>query len=59
MKNEVVNSEDADLMQIRKITLADGRYMIFYEFDESLSNSSLETDKKPKSQLEATEEKNV
>ena len=61
MKNEIVNSDDSSLMQSRKITLADGRYMIFYSFDETLSNASADTEKNrdPKPRLEATEERNV
>ncbi len=57
MKNE---SKKSDLMQHRRIVLNDGRYMIFYTFDESLSNVSA-TGEKPElnPQPEATEEKNV
>jgi hypothetical protein len=59
MKKEVVNSENTDSMRCRKITLADGRYLIFYEFDESLSSSSVKPDKKSKPRRETVEEKNV
>ncbi len=59
MKNKSVDSDDSPLMQIRTIALADGRCMIFYDFDESLSNSSSETDKKSKPRRETVEEKNV
>jgi hypothetical protein len=49
-----------DLMQHRRVILPDGRYLIFYTFDESLSNNSANERKSgPKPQLEATEEKNV
>ena len=57
MKNE---SEKDNLMQHRRIILKDGRYMIFYTFDESLSNASETVEKpEPNPQPEATEEKNV
>jgi hypothetical protein len=51
----------SDLMQCREITLNDGRYMIFYTFDKSLSNSSAKGDIKPepRPEPEAAEEKNV
>ena len=39
----------------RRITLADGRYMIFYTFGESLSTE----EENQKSEAEAAEEKNV
>ena len=54
MKNESENSND--LIQHRRITLNDGRYMIFYTFDESLSVES-EDEKTP--EPKASEEKNV
>jgi predicted lipoprotein with Yx(FWY)xxD motif len=58
MKNESENSDD--LMKHRRIILKDGRYMIFYTFDESLSNKSASEEKpEPAPKLEATEEKNV
>jgi hypothetical protein len=58
MKNEGENSDN--LMQHRRIILQDGRYMIFYTFDESLSNASAsEKKREPEPQAEATEEKNV
>lgn len=61
MKNESVNSDVFPSMNDRKITLADGRYMIFYAFDESLSGASAKTEKPaaPKPRLEAAEEKDV
>jgi hypothetical protein len=58
MKNERENS--GSLMKYRRIILKDGRYMIFYTFDESLSNISvIEEKSEPKQRLEAAEEKNV
>ena len=61
MMNKNAYLEKADLMRFREITLADGRYMIFYSFDETLSAASADTEKKtdPNPQLEATEERNV
>lgn len=53
-------SEKADLMHHRRISMSDGRYMIFYTFDESLSAASADEKKpEPKPEAEATEEKNV
>jgi len=59
MKNESENS--GDLMKHRCIFLKDGRYMIFYTFEESLSNTPVSAEEKleSKTQLETTEEKNV
>jgi hypothetical protein len=59
MKNESENI--GDLMKYRSITLKDGRYMIFYTFDKSLSKMPDSAEKKPepKPRLEATKEKNV
>jgi hypothetical protein len=58
MKNETENSDS--LMQHRRIILKDGRYMIFYTFDESLSGKPASEKKpEPNPQTEATEEKNV
>ena len=58
MKNE--NENSANLIQRRRIILEDGRYMIFYTFDASLSNASASGKKtEPDPQPEATEEKNV
>ena len=49
-----------DLMQHRQITLNDGRYMIFYTLNESLSPETKGAEKpEPKLETEATEEKNV
>ncbi|MGC2238527.1 MAG: hypothetical protein WA584_20400 [Pyrinomonadaceae bacterium] len=61
MKKESINSGDFSSMRCREITLADGRYMIFYTFDESLSSASVVKEKEfqPKPVLKAAEEKNV
>jgi hypothetical protein len=57
MKNESENSDN--LMRHRRIALSDGRYMIFYTFDESLNASASEKNPEPKPNIEASEEKNV
>jgi hypothetical protein len=57
MKDESENS--SNLMKYRRIALKDGRYMIFYTFDESLSNISNSAEKESEPRSEATEEKNV
>lgn len=61
MNKKTSHLKISHLIQARKIYLADGRYMIFYTFDESLSNSTANADVKPnpKTRSEATEEKNV
>lgn len=47
-------------MRHRRIILNDGRYMIFYTFDESLSDEAASEEKPaPRLQTEAIEEKNV
>ncbi|HEY0429525.1 MAG TPA: hypothetical protein VGC76_17225 [Pyrinomonadaceae bacterium] len=58
MKNESENPDN--LMRHRRIILNDGRYMIFYTFDESLSDEAASEEKPaPRLQTEAIEEKNV
>jgi hypothetical protein len=62
MKEKSGNSDNSNLMHHREITLKDGRYMIFYTFDESLSNAFTAKEKQRSEPLptpEATEEKNV
>ena len=61
MKNFEKKNDLAAAMNRRQITLADGRYMIFYSFDNSLSELPANTKSKlePPPKPEATEEKNV
>jgi hypothetical protein len=51
----------ADLMQKRQVCLADGRYLIFYDFAAPLDEieSAGKAKAEPQPQAEATEEKNV
>jgi len=56
MKSVEENIPNANLMQRRRITLADGRYLIFYTFDESLT--AVEPDEKSHKN-EENKEKNV
>jgi hypothetical protein len=62
MKNEREIYDKTELMQHRRIHLSDGRYLIFYTFDPSLSIDSSNADQTPRPQpenKEAEEKKNV
>lgn len=58
--NESNEKNLSDSMTRRRVTLPDGRYLIFYDFTESSAESRQEGAKPESHPLtEATEEKNV
>jgi hypothetical protein len=54
--------DDRSLMRRRRITLEDGRYLIFYAFDEKsarTSSAGADGDVRPEPKAEAEEERSV
>lgn len=46
-QREAGNDNDGDDMRLRRTTLADGRYMIFYTFDETPGDGNARTANSP------------
>lgn len=62
MSSETTQFEDVGEMKRRRITLEDGRYLIFYTFEQSHDSVSSGTgaqSKQPETKTESAEERNV